>query len=387
MKSKNRNARRILSRLLYKYAKLPWQTCKLLCHLFSITYHGALLVAMTFPIFCRFPKEIREIIWLYSLPPDEPEVCLMWPVNLYERDEGPRGMQPTQPFVVDIGFPAMMHACQESRALVQNTKRSGVRFRSSTAAGCPVPFRRYRPDLDTLYWGSENFQPLIWSGAFEEQLHDVKSVALDIQLCFRHQSYFVDYLQHELDGLQNLSLVLPDSTGRKPDGNGHPDSDGNRHSDKIAFKQPARRCKLRSIPREVQDTIQVTPGFMLYDDRSEPLPLSQALRLARRGIERGITGQDSESPPIHSASPPDHVADEESFLQHVTIIAQTFVEYQKDGTWAEVCGERQFVERGEDTVMSGRYIPVAERPDPEVIRVNDLDGEFDLTYLPTSDDD
>jgi hypothetical protein len=67
------------------------------------------------------------------------------------------------------------------------------------------------------------------------------------------------------------------------------------------------------------------------------------------------------------SNPSHYVADEETFLEEtrkLEIITQTFIQYQKDGTWKEVCGERQFVSNGQHTVMSGLYIPIAERPDP-----------------------
>ena len=75
----------------------------------------------------------------------------------------------------------------------------------------PLP---YRPELDTIYWGAENFEPLIYGDAFAEQLRDARSVAIDIRMSFRRQNWLVDLLEDECDSLQSLSLVLPDSTGK-----------------------------------------------------------------------------------------------------------------------------------------------------------------------------
>lgn len=73
---------------------------------------------MAFHNFSNLPFEIRQSIWLFILPVDTPEVCLMWPVNLYQRYEGPESALPSEPFVVDTAFPVLIHVCRESRAIV-----------------------------------------------------------------------------------------------------------------------------------------------------------------------------------------------------------------------------------------------------------------------------
>ncbi|KAH7111929.1 hypothetical protein B0J13DRAFT_576281 [Dactylonectria estremocensis] len=76
-----------------------------------------------------------------------------------------------------------MHVCCESRDIVLNVN-SGIRFRVSKAAGCPVPFRHYRPDFDTLYVGRHNHRTLC--GAIEAGLLDrsvlskARKVALEL---------------------------------------------------------------------------------------------------------------------------------------------------------------------------------------------------------------
>ncbi|ODA80987.1 hypothetical protein RJ55_03947 [Drechmeria coniospora] len=334
---------------------------------------------MDFVRFRSLPTEIREVIWLLSLPADEPEVCLMWPVNLFEREEGPASMRPSRPFIVDTAFPAMMHVCHESRVLAQDSKRSRVRFRWSIAAACPVPFRHYRPDLDTMYFGAENLHPILRSSDLDDQLSDVKSVAFDIHECLRHEIHVIDFIRQEFGSLQTLSFVLADSTGEKKiDDFGRPEC--------VAFRQPSRWCKLQQIPQEMMDTTRFYPNFPVRG--RNPVSLLDFLHYFRTKLEASALEGRRLASAIQGTDRSHVVADEENFLWHgpnLKIQAQTFVEYQKDGSWKEVCGDRQFV-ASLDTVMSGRYVPMAKRLNPERCRVNDLDGDFELIYLTASDD-
>ncbi|KAJ3472026.1 hypothetical protein NLG97_g11352 [Lecanicillium saksenae] len=70
-----------------------------------------------------------------------------------------------------------------------------------------------------------------------------------------------------------------------------------------------------------------------------------------------------------------------------TVVSDTalvFVEYQRDGTWKKGCADRSYGIETYTMLRSGRYIPEGERPSPEEVRVNDLDGEFEIVY---GDDD
>lgn len=57
------------------------------------------------------------------------------------------------------------------------------------------------------------------------------------------------------------------------------------------------------------------------------------------------------------------------------INTQTFVEYQKDGTWKEVCTQRMYVPSAHPG--SREYVPLNRRPNPELVRVHDADAEFE----------
>ncbi|OAQ61399.1 hypothetical protein VFPPC_14563 [Pochonia chlamydosporia 170] len=325
---------------------------------------------MAFHNFGALPLEIRQSIWLFSLPMPEPEVCLMWPVNLYQRYEGPESTMPSEPYVVDTAFPVLMHVCRESRAMVQNSTLSGVLFRSSTLAGCAVPFRYFDPELDTMYWGSENIIELARNSMALPDVFAITSLAIEVQWGFRLNLNLIDTLMDTMSDLQTLSLVLPDST------------DNNRPRVSLfgheAFKQPSRRCKLRTIDSQKQPIIHIeTSGDRIVaNDDLVPLPL--ALQQCREALERGAAALLAESAAISGIVR--EGPDTRRWFNHLRIQAQTFIEYQPDGTWKEICGERRFVDQGR-TYMLGPYIPVAERPNPELVRVNDLDGALKKVYM------
>lgn len=299
----------------------------------------------------------------------------MWPVYMHAKYEGiessPEASLPSRPFVVDTGFPSLMHVCREARAFVQNSHRSRVRFRASSAAGCPVPFRHFRPDIDAMYWGSENIEELCSMASEIPELCKVKSLAIELQWGFRHNHHVISTLIDIMSELKTVSIVLPDSS----DSN-WPRQVGEGHE---AFKQPARRCKLRLIDQEQEPVIHVDTTGDDWATPSELVPLPLALHQCREALER--SARTSREDNARSAGITSQSHRDQRWLDHLMINAQTFSEYQKDGTWREICGQRRFIDNGRGWFMMGRYIPTAERPDPELVRVNDLDGEFEQIYV------
>ncbi|KAI1141897.1 hypothetical protein F5Y05DRAFT_409047 [Hypoxylon sp. FL0543] len=108
------------------------------------------------PLFTKFndlPPELRRIVWKLALPDDNAEICIPWPLNeeaaYWRRENGVLVTHTNflEPYLVDTCFPVIMHVCRESRDLAV----SQLRFRYSPLAGCPVPFRAFRPDLDIMH--------------------------------------------------------------------------------------------------------------------------------------------------------------------------------------------------------------------------------------------
>ncbi|CEJ93465.1 hypothetical protein VHEMI09051 [[Torrubiella] hemipterigena] len=321
--------------------------------------------------FNTLPSEIRQAIWQFTIQDDEPEVCLCWPTMPSGFLDSLADSVPQLPLTVDTAFPVAMHICRESRAVMQSP-RSGIRFRASEVAGCRVPFRLYRADLDALYLSAQWMHLFlldmhlahIWTaGRTDPDVEALKTwyaVLLSagwIAIDGRHGVYYTDDIlrlrrasrRPPKDGdmypdvtrrKKRLSYVVPSSRYNEDD-----------LDHELKFKEPGRRCKLVTLSQEAQNAVRV------YTQQSEscnlPSPLSHAIKL----LANGILGwdQDFESP---------------IFTGDSKILPQTFVEYQPDGTWSEVCQDRLFKERP-DTPVS-----VQDRPDPETVRVMDAEIDF-----------
>ena len=100
--------------------------------------------------FSRLPIELQLAIWELAVPDPEPEVCIVWPMNIDDEASIPPE-EPALPFTVDTAWPAVAHVCHAAREAV--LAPGAVRLRHSPAAGIAVPYRRFIPAIDTLYWG------------------------------------------------------------------------------------------------------------------------------------------------------------------------------------------------------------------------------------------
>lgn len=349
---------------------------------------------MAFACFPRLPAEIRERIWLFSLPDDTPEVCLAWPVLLqsYNTPSGPRAPVPHGPLVVDTDFPVMMHTCREARQLTLSAARSGIRFRASQLAGCPVPFRLFQPELDILYIGCDahylfstvphcfnnrlESATYIWpegDAAVVAVMQKAQHLAVPLLTVTDESENFMAYIQDFATATTTVSLVVPSSTFR----------DLREYSleCELLFKQPARRCRLRPLSPSEMDTncVMPTPGsqFSLSAIELEgPQTLNNVMRVIR------------ESQIIYYKQLDD---------AGIQTLIQTFEERQPDGTYAEVCQDRRYINNlvfgsypahdslsWDENVFGANlraapFLHPLERPDPQLVRVNDIDGDFDVS--------
>lgn len=305
--------------------------------------------------FNRLPREIKLLIWELALPDDVPEVCILWPLVLRMEND-----VPTIPLLVDTAFPALMHVCREWRDFVLT---SGLRLRQSTLAGCPVPFRAFRPELDTLYISSFNHRALcadIHDGLVDESiLSEAENIALEVACAF------------EMDGMDNfvcgfatnvrtLSLVFSDAK--------------NRLDVHDFFQAPARRCRLERFTPEYEartivmdicddeitvDEVKARHRRQLCAAFPEHFDNSIEGRLLFGGdIGVAISGLTGDAAQI------EETISSYTVTQHI----MTFGEY-RNGVWTRPCGVRELIHEDEPP-----YIPPSERPNPEEVRPNDLDG-------------
>ncbi|KAI1764274.1 hypothetical protein GGR53DRAFT_328445 [Hypoxylon sp. FL1150] len=184
-----------------------------------------------FTKFNELPTELRFMVWRFSLPDDIPEICIPWPM---EEAPVPRGSELEsrrpkflEPFLVDTGFSVLMHVCRESR----EAAISYTRFRYSPVAGCPVPFRAFRPDLDILYVSVSRPPSDITSIPRWGQYPAARHLALDLH-SIKDGSCLWILVGSPLLDVRSLTCVL---------------SASNTILDTAPrFRPPVRRCRLRA---------------------------------------------------------------------------------------------------------------------------------------------
>jgi hypothetical protein len=187
------------------------------------------IMSPVFTVFGALPLELRQMIWHLALPDDEPEVFVIQAAHIDQKVQS----APPEPKTVDTAFPVLMHTCHESRAYVQN--HSGIRFHFSAEADCEVPYRPFRPELDTVFWDEDRVYHL-W-GSFYTADHDrwlsqVRHLAIPSASTYVGQ-HMTECIFGHCPVLQSLSVVFADST------------DYNRLQ--ARFDEPGRRRKLRHI--------------------------------------------------------------------------------------------------------------------------------------------
>jgi hypothetical protein len=326
---------------------------------------------MAFPLFSNFPLELQLAIWALSIPDPEPEVCIAWPLTLYDWEDE----QPAQPFTVDTSWPAAAHVCRTARAAVLSP--SLIRLRHSPTANLAVPFRTFNPAIDTLYWchnQKSSMRTFLQAPQNQPLALALRHLAISIRATYPLSDITELIHQHATD-LHTLSLVVPDSSPTQPV-----------HA---TFLPPARRCRLADIPLEVARGITLTDvPFLpapLVTIRSTPLSayLGDCRRemdvhvrwhvIPRVGEGRGGT-----------AWTPAAAGGGEGSFGGLVIKAQTFVEFRptaaadggsRGGRWVEVCG-RRLLGRDGRAPEARRVVSVDAGGvglDPEEYRVLDFD--------------
>lgn len=246
------------------------------------------------------------------MPDDEPEVCLMWPAPVERVDVTDHAM-PEKLFVVDTAFPVAMHVCRESRAAILLNPR--LRLRRSRAAGFPVPFREYRPELDTLYCSRDHYR------RHREADEHVRAVLQETQELATEEHFFHDRWSWmslvRCPPLHTVTLVL----SRRPDQEG---------SSEVS-KPPVRRCKLRWYSAAETEAMRFdTRRLNGYFHPEERISLAAVLDGQRAALEHDLRRQRAIEVAFRK---------EDSLgwsLEPVTLAAAMFVEYQPDGTWKEI---------------------------------------------------
>lgn len=187
--------------------------------------------------FLKVPQEIRDMIWKRTLPTHdevEPEICFLDESNSeYVMSEG-NGGEARLKLTVYTAFPVLMHVCHKTRAFVQHSMISGIQFRPGpNGDNLQVPFRQFRPEIDTLYCISP--LSLIFSSRTENHhiMKNVRSLAVPQEVYDLHRNLLVLSILEVFLNLENFRVVWVEYPFRMSDGTSRP-----------------RWCNLRPVNRE-----------------------------------------------------------------------------------------------------------------------------------------
>ncbi|KAF9869541.1 hypothetical protein CkaCkLH20_12934 [Colletotrichum karsti] len=298
-------------------------------------------------MFTRFgdlPVEVRLQIWRLSMPiEDEQEICVM-PRDLLPRDQDiDRDILPflryTSHLAVYTAFPVLMHVCNESRAFVKDSKRSGVNFKNvpdGRGSFFPVPSRKFRPDLDILYlppfaYHDDNTNLVALYNIIQKP--DVKDFLARLRYVAVAHSEIPDFVAHHIIehcySLQNLSIVFA-----------HTAQQGNWDH---MFEAPGGRCKLQALAENPEEnTLSPWQQQVSFEELESPSPGQQFL--AEYCAKLNEAGEEA-FPKIYRNGPEEYLGDQWdhhfNYFMGFSIQAVTFIEYTGDG-WAEKCGNRMY---------------------------------------------
>lgn len=273
---------------------------------------------MALILFTRLPLELRQCIWQFSMPGDEPEVCVPGPQSLPVR----KGDAPGEPMVVNTAFPVLMHVCREWRDYTLHHIKA--RFRFSAAAGCSVPFRPFRPELDTMYWTAEVQQAIfapMYGNVFDDWLPQVQHLALPASTVFSGLN-ITDCIISFAQKLQSVSVVFADS------------SDDNWVQTK--FQEPARRCRLRPIEGDRARNMTVVLDTWGGGDPEDRVPLEEFFSVYREELDRSGTSSIEWAENYAGQA----WSIELGSFAPLRCCSCTFLEWC-EGEWVELCGQRR----------------------------------------------
>ncbi len=316
----------------------------------------------SFPLFSNFPIELQLAVWEFAAiqpEPPEPEVCIAWPLDIEDDERGEPAEDPVLPFTVDTAWPGIAHACHASR---EAFLASGAVGYSPTAA-LAVPYRRFIPTIDTLYWGQAQVFAMLNFFNRPWNLHiaqDLCHLAVELNAAAVAMDRIGELIRLRATCIRTVSIVVPGTM------------DSPSYKRWLGFLPPARRCRLRDIPNETLNEVRIG----MFENDKNPIPLQEYLH-ERRGAIRLRNPTRGRAVPWW-AEPEDTARNtEDDCFVGLEIKAQTFVEYaftNNQVQWVEVCQDRVLDEDSGWPHPGPRRIAAADRKDPEKYRVLDDDS-------------
>lgn len=294
------------------------------------------------------------MIWGYSFPEDEPEVCIGWPTYIW-------GYQKLQePYLVDTAFPVLMHICRETRQFVLSPPAQyahlAPRFRFSKEADCKVPYRHFRPEFDTIYFTNWQYDQLLRLYEFNHEiLRQSVHLAVEMVLWSSSGFWFAEFVFKHMQNIKTISVVLPSS-------------DSDRHNfDNDVFQPPTRRCRLVELkqPEEMTGTALMPASTR---GRLSPAVASVQAWIDFRWeviVERAFVDWANAEEELYHGDAWDRQSESFVGVTHAPFVFGQFKRNDKgEDTWDEVCRDRIHPEGYEPE-------PVEMLRDPTEWRVND----------------
>lgn len=169
---------------------------------------------------------------------------------------------------------------------------------------------------------------------------------------FLNVLYVQEFLCEHAEAPEQLTFVVPSSTPITWKNN----------EIVMKFVPPGKRCRLITLPSTSINNESLVVDIIPWAGRGGgTIPVQQAMAEARRNFEQVCTS-------------PAQLA----ILDRLAIKTQTFVEYQRDGAWQEVCPDRMYDRNPAGT----KFVPMNRRPNPEYVRVHDADAVFNPPLFP-----
>ncbi|KAK9772607.1 hypothetical protein AB5N19_04870 [Seiridium cardinale] len=264
------------------------------------------------------PLELKELVWLLSLPGEVSEVALL-PAGLRPIIPlGPRPDDSAEHLVIYTAYPVLLHVCREWRVFAM----ARTTFRYCQAAMMDVPSRPFRTDLDVLYIPAVDSSPVWFSG--DPRCSVTRHIAMQPHTFLNYGARSLALMTY-FKNIETLTIVLPSSTGH--------------HSLHATFAAPSKRCQLRRISNAALDDLGALS--LVQDYGSSTSALGQVAKVSRflKWIEVAVQRTTQYLQATQEWNPSGQgERDGCARPLRVGALAQTFVEYRfRNGTggWTE----------------------------------------------------
>ncbi|KAM7199494.1 hypothetical protein V8F20_005678 [Naviculisporaceae sp. PSN 640] len=327
----------------------------------------------SFHFFPLLPAELQNEIWYWAASDaisslnDSPEVCITTPLILRPRDGDAHGT-PSLPLTVDTAWPALAHACRDSRAvLIFSTPGFKLRYhqygkspsssqlsdddedgeidinsnidkpsKTTKKGRMLVPYRLFNPLVDTLYWTARQSFAMtrffLTSPGQQQLARNLRHIAVELGALYPPSEMAELFRWHTVH-VRTLTLVLPGFTAAAAvgGGDGGPTASTTRTRKKaktaptpevteVDFakharhgRPPTRRCRLlHHVHNNANNSNKIVITTVPFRNRDLPPPsLDEFLADCKRDLEEeAVFGRTAPPPAADNLAVGTTIADE-----------------------------------------------------------------------------